>query len=1102
MALLMLCVSMVLSAQVTTASLSGVITDEAGSIPGAVVTATYTPTGIVYHDVADINGAYQFNNINAGGPYQVTVQYIGYRTLKVTDVYLKLADNNNLDLRLEEESFGLEEVVVAAKDMSSMSSDRAGSITSVSAKTIALLPTTSRSINDALTLTPQASTTTNGLSVGGGNYRQSNVTVDGAAFNNSFGIGQNLPAGGSPISLDAMDQLAISITPYDVRQSGFVGGAIQATTKSGTNEWKASVYDYFQHKALQGTKYGQRDLRGNYPAELELSDMLKNTIGATVGGPIIKDKLFFFLNFEYDIDNNPGQSRLASTDGKIEGQHNRPTEEKMDMMRDYLINKYNYDPGVYQNYSFNSPDWKIFARVDWNVNNANRLTLRYSYTHNYYTTSPSSSVSPFGSTALYDRNSYGRTSKYALYFKNANYNQEQNFSSLAGEWNSRFWEGKGTNMLRATWSHQYEPRSFEGNLFPTVDILENVDVNGTDTRAVYTTFGIDPFTYGNLRDVNTVSVTDEFGYKAGKHNITAGVSFDYTKAVNGFMQMGAGYYMYGSWDDFVNDAAPLAFAITHANRDDLQQQFPTLANMNLAFYAQDEVKMSKKFNLTYGLRFDLPMYPELKDNENKAFTAIFADTDENPNGKNFRTGWRTDDTPATYLSVSPRVGFNWDVLGNRKFIVRGGTGYFVGNIPMVWLVSAVVNANTMQAQTLLSTKVGDTSTIPVRFHDNIDDILKDLYGGNFKQQDLAAPGSPTILAKDLRMPSTWKTSLAFDFTLPGDVKLSLEGIFNKDINSIVVTKEGLNCEENGLVMAEGIDVRNYYTNAGLKTNPYVIHNSKESGYYGSFTAKVEKNFAFGLNLMAAYTYSKSMAVNDGLGDQVTSVFSTNTFSQNGSNESGLGYASYVSPHRFVANVSYVIPEGKHASTALSLFYEGSNVGYIGNQYSYTRWTPTMSANVTGDGGSYNTIYIPTEAELENMTFSSDANKAEFNKWIDANPAIAAQRGNYATRGCMTMPWRSQLNFKLMQNINFADNSGRKHNVEIGWDVKNLLNLFNREWGNYQTINNTNVLSWKANDKNDMKAGGVYTFNPSSCQFSPLASTASTWSMMLSLKYYF
>lgn len=1086
MLMMVLFASVVAMAQVTTASLSGVVSDDEGFLPGAVVTAVYEPTGLVYHDVVDANGAYQFLNVNAGGPYQITVQNIGYRTLKVTDIFLNLADNNKLDLHMQEESFGLEEIVVAAKDMSSMSSDRAGSITAVSAKTIALLPTTSRSINDALTLTPQASTTTNGLAVGGGNYRQSNVTVDGAAFNNSFGIGQNLPAGGSPISLDAMDQLAISITPYDVRQSGFVGGAIQATTKSGTNDWKFSVYDYFQHKALQGTKYGQRDLQGNYPKALQLNDMLKNTIGATVGGPIVKDKLFFFLNFEYDIDNNPGQSKMARPDGvEMGGQYNRPTEEKMNMISKYLQDKYNYNPGAYQGYSFNTPDWKIFARLDWNINSANRLTLRYSYTANKYMTSPSSSVSPFGSTALYDRNSYGRTSKYALYFQNANYYQEQNFSSLAGELNSRFLDGKLTNMLRATWSHQYEPRSYNGNLFPTVDILENIDVNGTDTRAVYTTFGIDPFTYGNLRDVNTISVADEIGYKAGKHSITAGVSFDYSKAKNGYMQMGAGYYMYGSWDDFVNDAAPLAFAITHANRTDLKQQFPTLSNMNLAIYAQDEVKLNKKFNLTYGIRFDLPMYPALKDNENKAFSELFEK----------KYGWRTDNTPATYLNVSPRIGFNWDILGNRKLILRGGTGYFVGNIPMVWLVSAVGNANTMQAQTLLSTKVGETSTINMHFHDNIDDILKELYNGKFEQKDLAAPSSPTILAKDLRMPSTWKTSLAIDGTLPGDVKVSVEGIFNKDINSIVVTKEGLKCEENGLVMAEGIDVRNKYTADpdAKKVTPYLIHNAKEAGYYASVTAKVEKVFPFGLSLMAAYTYSNSKSVNDGLGDQVTSVFSTNTFAKNGSNESGLGYASYVSPHRLVANISYVIKEGNHASTALSLFYEGSNVGYIGNQYSYTRWTPTMSSNVTGDGGSYNTIYVPTEAELEKMNFTSEANKADFNRFINEHKELNAQRGHYAQRGSMTMPWRSQLNFKLMQNINFADASGRKHNVEIGWDVKNLLNLLNREWGNYQTLNNTNVLSWK---------DGVYTYNPTSCQFSPLASTASTWSMMLSLKYYF
>lgn len=1066
-----------LMAQVTTASLSGMISDGKEPIPGAEVLATYLPTGVEYHDVTDVDGMYHFLNVIAGGPYTLVVKSLGYQSVTLLDIELSLADNNNCNVVLHEESFGLNEVIIMARGKDNMSSAWAGSITTLSPREIGMTPTTTRSLNDVLILTPQANTTSDGLAVGGGNYRQSHVTVDGAVFNNSFGIGQNLPAGGAPISLEAMDQLSISITPYDVRQSGFVGGAIQATTKSGTNQWKMSVYDYFQHRDMQGKKSGVRDEFGRYPADLKLTDMLRNTIGFTVGGPLVKDKLFFFLNAEYDVDNNPGQSRKASTDGVAGGQYNRPTVARLTQIHDYLLNKYNYEAGKYDSYSFNTPDWKVLARLDWNINSANRLTVRYSYTANKMMSYPSSSVSPFGNSTLYNRYLLGRASPYAMYFQNTCYYQEQNFSSLAAEWNTRFMEGRATNTLRATWSHQNEPRSFDGGLFPTVDILEPMP---DGSPAVYTTFGVDPFTYGNTRDVQSVSVVDELGYRVKNHALTAGISYDFAKAKNGFMQMGAGYYLYGSWDDFVNDEKPLAFAITHSNRDDLQQQYPSLSTMNVGAYFQDEWRADKRFNITYGVRLDVPIYPSLH-NENKAFTQIFAET----------TGWRTDDVPTTSVSISPRVGFNWDVLGNRKLVIRGGTGYFVGTIPMVWLVSAVSNSNTMQTTVLMH---DSKNGVNMHFHDNIPDMLKEIYAGSFKQQNLPAPSAPTILSTDLKMPSTWKTSLAIDYTMPGEVKLGLEGIFNRDVNSISVSRGGLEKQKDGLVLTEGVDVRNFYKDSNLGTHPFIVHNSSESGYYASLTAKVGKSFYSGFSVSLAYTYSMAKTINDGLGDQVSSVFSYNTNAVNGSNEPELGYSSYVSPHRLLANISYVIEEGKHASTTLSLYYEGSNVGYV-VESSYTRWTPTMSTNVTNEGGSNNVIYIPTEAELEKMTFVNENNKADFNHFITEHKTLNRRRGQYAERGCMTMPWHNQLNFKLKQNLHFADESGRVHNMEIGWDVRNLLNLFHRDWGNFYCVDNTTILKWE---------NGVYTFDPlgGAGEVTRSSSVASTWSMAVSLKYYF
>lgn len=1079
-------ISLVSYGQVTTSAISGTVYDKDGTVAGAVVKAI-SNTSAQYYAVTDKNGQYKIVNLRPG-PYTIEVQMIGYKTLVLEETTLDLSDEKELDFDLEEQATNLDEVIIVAEaTTTNMSSSRSGSVTSVSSKMMSTLPTVNRSMNDMMRLTPQAAVTSNGFAVGGGNYRQSYVTVDGAAFNNMFGIGSNLPAGGTPISLDALEQMTISLTPYDVRQSGFVGGAINAVTKSGTNEFKVAVYDYYTSDKLQGVKYGNE---GN---TLTLSSKLQNTSGISVGGPIVKNKLFFFANFEYDIDNNPGQRRLARTSATDEWggstQYNRPVASDLDNIAKYLKDKYDYDPGEYQGYSFNTPDWKVLARIDWNINENNHFNIRFSRTSNKYMTSPSSSVSPFGSTALYNRNSYGRVSNYALYFKNANYYQEQNFTSVAGELTTHFADGAGSNILRATYSHQYEPRSYNGSLFPTVDILEPA---ADGTRAVYTTFGIDPFTYGNLRDVITWNVGDEFSYRVNKNSFLAGLQFEYTNAKNGYMQMGAGYFLYETWKDFVNnDKAPAAFAITHGNNDNLEQQFPYLTNCKVSAYLQDEIKFSERFKLTAGVRFELPFYPSMEFNENKDFTRIFANT----------TGWKTSDVPTAYLTVSPRLGFNWDVTGNRTLVLRGGTGIFTGSLPMVWLVSSVGNSNVMQSQIIWS---GNGVNPNLRFPETagkdgyISDILSMVYGGTFKQQELTAPTATTILDKNLKLPTTWKSSLAADILLPGDIVASVEGIYNKDLHSVVVTKEGMVNKanqlpgepESRLVFSNDPNVKN---SAGKNINPYWIHNSDLNGYYYSITAKLQKNFSDNVFAMVAYTRSGSKGLNDGLGDQVTSVFSTNTYGKNGSNCPELGHSSYVTPNRVLASVSWRIPEGKNFATTLSAFYEGSNIGYVGTQYSYTRWTYTFNSCLTGEGGAYNTVYIPTENELKTMPFVSEENKTAFNNKINSDKYLASHRGQYAERGSQIMPWHNQLDLRIEQEFSINQSNGRKHAFKAGLDIKNALNLISPKWGNYKTLNNQEILTYK---------NGTYTYNENSCTYSTLASTVSTWAMLLSLRYMF
>ena len=1107
--------SISLMAQVTTSSISGKITDNSKvTLPGATIVATHMPSGSQYYAVADANGAYRLLNIRPGGPYTIEVRMVGFQTTKIQDVTATLGETKIINVRLKEEAVGLGEVSVVAEAISNgMDSDRAGATTAINNEQITTLPTISRSLNDVLALTPQAASTSNGLAIGGGNYRSSYVTVDGAAFNNAFGIGGNLPAGGSPISLDALEAMTINITPFDVRHSGFTGGAINAVTKSGTNNWHVSVYDYFTNDGLIGTKYGVKDELGNYPDRLNLSKSLDNTAGISVGGPIVKDKLFFFVNFEYQSDIDPGQTRFAreSEDDEWGGstQYSRPTVEKMEEISNYLQKTYGYNPGRYQNYSASTPDYKLLARLDWNISDNDKFNIRYSLVKNKYSSSPSNSVNPIVPNP-YNRNFYGRTSDCALYFESSRYFQEQNFSSVAAEWNHSFLSGRANNMLRATYSHQNEPRSFVGDLFPTVDILENLDTDGdgvAETKAVYTSFGPDPFTYGNLRDVKTAVVTDEVSYLTGIHNFTLGGQFEWDKTQNGYMQGGAGYYVYNSWNDFVNGANPTAFAITFGNNRDGEggnpkQVFPSFTYMQGSLYLQDEMTLSERFKLALGLRAELPYYPSISGyNYNKEFAEGWDDAEGNHHAiadgeGNTMYGMSTADMPKARVNFSPRLGFNWDLTGDRKYIVRGGSGLYTGRLPFVWIVSTVGNSNCMQYQ-YINAAADDTE---IHFYSDLNEIIANhasLFGTENLPAEAAAPAATTIMDKNLKMTQTWKSSLAFDAELPGGIKATLEGIYNKDITTVAVTKLGI-VESDPIQLPGEPGERTFWVSEGItnsvggKVTPYYITNTPNNGYYYSATAQLSKDFKCGLNLMAAYTYAEGKNVTDGIGDQITSAFSTNAFGINGSNVHELGYSSYVSPHRLLFNAGWTWATGKRTVETIGLYYEGFNHCYIGN-YSYNRYSYTMTTNVNGDGGSNSLAYIPTESQLlaENSPYT---NAEEFNEFIKADKYLSAHRGQYAERGGALAPWRHTFNFKYERTYKFDCGTS----ISAGIDVKNLANLFYRGWGNMQRLSSSDIL--RLNGKGTEEEPYTYTFtNPT---WNEYASTYSTWSAALNLRLNF
>ena len=1100
--------SISLMAQVTTSSISGKITDNNKvSLQGATVVATHTPSGSQYYAVADANGTYRLLNIRPGGPYTIEVRMVGFQTVKQEGVTATLGETKIINVRLNEEAIGIGEVSVVAEAVSNgMDSDRAGATTTINMEKVSTLPTVTRNLNDVLSLTPQAASNTSGLAIGGGNYRGSYVTVDGAAFNNAFGIGQNLPANGSPISLDALEAMTINITPFDVRQSGFTGSAINAVTKSGTNDWHATVYDFFTNNDFKGYKVYDNEVNNTYS--------LSNTTGFSVGGPIVKDKLFFFVNGEYSLDDVAGSTNIARTDASQEFgnsvAYNRPLESQMDEIKSFLINKFNYDPGRYQNYSLSTPDYKALARLDWNINEKNSLALRFSYTHNYGSNSPSSSMKPLSGNDVkytvngidyqFNRNSGGRQSAFAMPFESARYFQEQNFMTAAAELNTRV-SSRANNMFRITWSHQYEPRSYVGSFFPTVDIMSDDNSGqgfaGTDNTAILTTFGVDPFTYGNLRDVQTVVGTDEFSWSNGMHSFTSGLQYEWNRTKNGFMQGGAGWYLYNSWEDFVNDvndpanaAGPALYMITHPNNNTLTQEFPSFDYHQMSAYFQDEMSLSEYFKLTAGLRFEMPFLNNPNNNYNADFDAV---AQANPNSS--FAGLSTADLPNNSISIanfSPRLGFNWDILKDRSLILRGGTGLFTGRIPFVWIVSAMGNSNVLQYQYIANPSTG---AAPIHFHNTIDDQLNELYAGNaFTQQELAAPTSATIIAKDLKMPSAWKSSLGLDATLPGGIKGTVEGIYSYNFNEVYATTLGI--KKDGEIQLPGEPgARETWISEGIKNksngkmNGYYLKNeSNLHGYYYSVTAQLLKEFNNGLSLMGAYTYSNAKSLSDGAGDQISEFGTINNV--NGANTPELGYANYVAPHRVLANISYNIKEGKNLATNIGLFYEGFNIGFMG-YYSYSRVSYLMN-DVSGTGASQ-LIYIPTKDQLQNMPFAdvldkdgkliqtAAENRAAYENFISGDKYLSTHRGQYEQRNAILAPWLNRINFHLGQEFKF-DILGKTNSIEVAADVKNILNLINSKWSNYNALSSNVILNY---DKNSQ----TYTFTEPTWE--PYGNTAST-----------
>ncbi len=1015
-------------AQVTTSALAGRAIDANGEpIVGAAVIATHTPSGTVYGVNTNEAGRYTINGMRSGGPYTVEFSCLGYQTVTYTGITLQLAESSALNATMNEDAEMLSEVVVIAAAESKFSAEKMGSATNISSNQITALPTVSRSITDVTRLSPYGG---NGMSFAGADGRTANFTIDGANFNNNFGLSSGLPGGGSPISIDAIEEMQVVISPYDVRQTGFIGGGVNAITKSGTNTFKGSAYVYHKNENMRGNQVAGVEVAG--ARETDRS----TTYGVTFGGPIIKNKLFFFVNGEFTktptVVNrwHGSEEGVADPDAYI----SRVTLEDLEEVSDFVMTEYGYDTGSWTDFPADKSNMKILARLDWNINNDHKLALRYNYTLNKAWNNTNSSSMDGGS-----RSAYGRLSQYGMAYANSMYSMDNIVHSVSLDLNSRI-NDYMSNQFLATFSKLDDVRGTNSSDFPFIDIRKD---DGSSVLP-YISLGYELFTWNNAVHNTHVNVKDDFTYYVGSHKITAGLTYEYQMADNSYMRNGTGYYRYYSLEDFFDKKAPEVVCLTYGY-DGEANPAARVQFHKAGIYGQDEWNPVDNFKLTYGIRIDGLFFDndDLMRNQAIYDLAYMVDGEE----RHIDTGkW-----PETSVTFSPRVGFSWDILNDRSLTLRGGSGLFSGRLPLVFFTNMPTNSGMVQYLAKLNSSNTEMSEFEgnILYRDQlIDKLISMGHPETINPEDGTIPSEISAVDPNFKMPQVWKTSLAVDYNFPTSFPFSIsaEGIFNKTVNAVVMRDWSVKSVE-GFARFNGVDNRPIYQTykntyvddkGKVKDLPsaFVLENTSQGyGYSANVTLKMQpiKN----LNLMAAYTHTVSKELTGMPGSNASSVLNY-MGTVNGPNDPGLHNSEYVTPDRVIASLTYTDRGNNH----FSLIYEAWRGGY---NYSY------MTVNdINGDGYNYDLIYIPTDEQVAKNEFRfvggpEGENARRFLDYVHNDEYLSKNQGKYAEAYSVYSPWVHRLDFSYKHDFKFK--IGQSVNtIQLSVDIKNILNLFNSSWG--------------------------------------------------------
>ena len=1107
-----LMIALGVNAQVTTSAMSGVVTDSNEALIGATVQAVHTPSGTKYNAVTNMDGRYSMQGMRTGGPYTVTVTYVGYQPKVYEQVILQLGETYNLDVLMDMSTSQLGEVVVIGTN-TKFTTEKTGASTNITNAQITSLPSVTRSITDITRLSPYGG---NGMSFAGTDGRTANFTVDGANFNNNFGLSESLPGGGNPISLEAIEEMQVVISPYDVRQTNFIGGGVNAITKSGTNLFRGSAYFYHRNENLRGDAVNHEQI-----GQAREKDRV-STYGFTASGPIVKDKLFFFVNGEMTKKPTIVNRWVASAHGDGDAEHyvSRTLLSDLQRVSDFVREKYGYNTGSFTHFPADENNYKILARLDWNITEMHHLALRYNYTKNRYWSNPNMTSMDGGT-----RMPSSRVSQNSFSFAKSMYAMDNLVHSFSLDLNSRLADNL-SNQFLATFSKLDGVRASESSEFPFIDITMT-DADGN--RDNYMALGYELFTWNNAVHNTVWNVRDDVTFLWKTHKFMAGLSFEHQMADNQYMRNGTGYYRYRSVDDFINGAAPEIVALTYGYDGESSPAARVTTN-KAGIYAQDEWNVTKQFKLTYGLRLDGLFFDNSDLMTNKAIYDLNY-YDKDGNVRHIDTGkW-----PSNNIIIQPRVGFTYDVFGDKSLKLRGGTGLFSGRLPLVFLTNMPTNSGMVQYQAALSgnTKVWDGKTnAPTRGFENYSGAyVTDANGNRYidmsqfsgglvtengqaninalrnrliamgypstvRPEDGTVPSSISAVDPSYKMPMVWKTTLAADYVIPVSFPLTatVEGMFTKNVNQTSITDWSIP-SVGGFSRFNGVDNRPIYP-AGFRTGTkaFVLRNTSR-GYGWIANVTLNARPAEWLSLMASYTHTVNKEVTGLPGNAAESAF-TYVPTVEGPNNIKLHNSQYVTPDRIVATATGHDKSGNH----YSLVYETWRGGY---NYSYM-----MVNDMNSDGYNYDALYVPTDEQVANREFRfvSDNDRDRFMDYVHNSSYLSSRQGKYAEPYSLYNPWVHRVDFAYKHDFKF--NVGSTHHIlQVGFDIKNLLNLFNSSWGVSKIINSSfpdgRILKYEGVD-----ADGYATFstpaaiNGDTKTFRSNHAIGQCWNASISFKYIF